>query len=146
MKVLNIINDYIFCSKYLCLLLKDEYGIQNQTLLSARRSENIPKNGLLSNNIKFNFHGTGCYFEFDEGSIDVEFGPNDRCDGFDLYRLKEFLMSCKKNSSITEEKDLFFENEFQLMIDKGLIINPKWLPGEDLFYLSSQSGITSSIQ
>jgi hypothetical protein len=84
----------------MCTDLRQHYKIPNElTLLTARKSYNlVPKDGDLPNGASFSFHGIGCYFEFENGAIDVDFGPNDKCDGFDFYRLKDFLLRTRKSS------------------------------------------------
>ena len=90
-ELLKLIKDYIACSKYMYKILKDNFNTAGETILRARRTNIIPKEGVLSEGIHFNFHGGGCYFKFENGAIDIDFGPNDRCDGFDSQRLYEFF-------------------------------------------------------
>jgi len=135
--VLNLIKDYISCSQYMCGCLKEYYNITGTTLLAARRNpELIPKEGRLPDGIYFKFHGGGCFFEFENGEIDVDFGPDDRCDGFDFYRLKDFLLYTKK--SVYEEliNEAVLKVEFENLIRNHVIYNPKWHPGTDLYYLT----------
>lgn len=41
----------------------------------------------------FRPHGIGCAFDFDGWTIDVDYGPDGRCDGFDAWRLALFSES-----------------------------------------------------
>src|SRR5688572_24530330 len=117
--VLELIKEYIACSKYMCNALKKSYDTQGETLLRARRMNNIPKEGILEKGFKFNFHGGGCYFEFDNGTIDIDFGPEDRCDGFDSFRLYDFLMTSKGNVYIhLTSEEIIKEEIVQLLREK----------------------------
>jgi hypothetical protein len=89
--ILNLIKKYQVCAKYVCDSLASYYNIGDIPLLKAYREDKIiPKNGTLPDGTFFNFHGSGCFFKFKEGEIDVDFGPEGRCDGFDLFRLQHF--------------------------------------------------------
>ena len=121
----------------MCGCLKYYYDLQGHSILTARKSYNlIPKEGYLPDDTYFNFHGIGVYFEFENGAIDVDFGPNDKCDGFDFYRLKNFLESTKKDvyPSLNNEETL--RNEFDYILKSGLIIKPDWDVTRNLFCLA----------
>ena len=134
---LKLILDYISCAEYMCNCLKDEYPVA-ESLLRARRANVIPKSGVLSNGIYFNFHGGGCYFEFENGSIDVDFGPNDRCDGFDYYRLKEFLSYKAKDKYIELHGGERLMQGFQKLLLEDAISSPKWDLNSHLYYLKER--------
>jgi hypothetical protein len=89
----------------------------------------------LPGGVYYDFHGGGCFFEFENGSIDVDFGPNDRCDGFDFYRLKDFLLDTKKDNYKELHNSEVLKREFEDLILQGKIANPKWQPNSHLFYL-----------
>lgn len=134
-EILKLINDYIACSKYVCSIMKENFNTNGETILRARRINLIPKEGILSEGFYFNFHGGGCYFKFDGSSIDIDFGPNDRCDGFDSQRLYEFLESSKKSHfSFSSETDI--KESIEQLLEKGILINPAWQPNPHLFYLA----------
>jgi hypothetical protein len=137
-EVLLLIKQYISCSKYMCDALRDTYNIKEETLLGARRMSLLPKEGMLEEGFTYSFHGGGCYFEFENGTIDVEFGPNGRCDGFDAYRLHDFLITSKKN----EYKYISSSKEIQEAIDHLFkykkIIQLKQYPNDNLYYLNTE--------
>jgi hypothetical protein len=130
--LLNLIHDYIACSKYVCELLKEK--LKNpERILGAYRTEGIPKEGVIGEDVYYNFHGVGCYFELPNTTIDVDFGPDGRCDGFDAHRLRDFQESFpNKYLFLTKE---VFEKCFTELILTGVIHNPKWSPSEHLYYL-----------
>jgi len=137
--MLELIGDYISCATYMCSTLRDSY-ITNETLLRSRRINLIPKDGELSEGITFSFHGTGCYFEFENGNIDIDFGPDDRCDGFDDYRLYEFLEQTKSGGYKELHDKYVFQGEFEKLISAGVIIKPDWELNSHLFYLRERVG------
>jgi len=96
--LLELIRDYIACAGFMCTALKVEFSIGEQPLLEGFRQKRIPKTGTLMNGASFNFHGGGCCFEFENGIIDIDFGPAGRWNGFDQYRLYEYLSSSEIKS------------------------------------------------
>ncbi|MDA3613487.1 DUF6896 domain-containing protein [Polluticaenibacter yanchengensis] len=132
--LIELIKNYIACSKYWCRLLKDNFGIHDKTTLRARRMNLIPSKGALEE-LTFSFHGGGCYFEFEGGAIDVDFGPDDRHDGFDSQRLFDFIKSSKKDySSFLSQEDI--EKYLNLLFENKVIIKPNWYPNPHLYYLN----------
>ncbi len=133
--IMQLIKEYIACAKYMCKVLKEAYDTKGETLLRARRINIIPKEGILEDGFSFSFHGGGCYFEFENGAIDIDFGPNDRCDGFDAYRLYQFLITSKANQNI----QLIAESEIQKCLNEllmeSIIIQPGDFPNPSLYYL-----------
>lgn len=134
--IMQLIKEYIACAKYMCKVLKETYDTKGETLLRARRINIIPKEGVLEDGFSFSFHGGGCYFEFENGTIDIDFGPNDRCDGFDAFRLYHFLSTSKMNQNIR----LITESEIQKCLDELLIekkiVRPGDFPNPNLYYLN----------
>lgn len=133
--ILNLVNEYVLCADYMCNLFKDHFDLKGEILLRARRLNLIPKEGEIEG-VRFNFHGGGCFFEFQNGCIEVDFGPDGRCDGFDEFRLFDFLQSngSNKYKSILDEN--LFKNEFKKLIDDNIIYCPGWYPNPGLFYLA----------
>ena len=66
-----------------------------QELLNAWRRQVIPMHGQTEDGWHYCFHGVGCRFEVDGRCIDVDFGPEGRCDGFDGWR----LFICSENEA-----------------------------------------------
>jgi hypothetical protein len=130
----KLIIDYIACAKYSCSLLKQAYAGQ-ESFLRAKVLKLIPREGTIEG-VFYKFHGSGCYFEYPNNHIDIDFGPNDRCDGFDLFKLKDFLFSIKdrnKYHSLEDEKKI--ENQFAVLDKNGIIYNPKTQPNPHLYYI-----------
>ena len=118
----------------MCEKLKKNYKT-DESLLRAYRVKIIPKEGDVDN-IHYSFHGVGCYFEFKDGIIDIDFGPDDRCDGFDEYRLYKYLENMlfnnKYNTIIDKQA---FKRQFSELITAGIITNPQLAPSSHLYYL-----------
>ena len=85
--LLKSIYSYLDCTREMCLLLQMTFNVND--LLAARRANAIPAQGNIEG-VYYSFHGVGCYFENNVGSIDIDFGANGIL-GFDRYRLKEYL-------------------------------------------------------
>lgn len=132
-QVLEAVQEYIACAKYVCKLLKEITG-DTDNMIGAYRNKSIPKEGYLDGNVYYNFHGVGCYFEMPNTHIDIDFGPKNRCDGFDLYRLNDFYFSRTNANIALSEEDL--KSGFNELIAEGIIHNPKWPPSEHLYYLT----------
>ena len=134
-KLLNLITDYIKCSAYLYSVLKSNFPLDNEGILRSRRLNLIPKEGRIEN-VYFSFHGGGCYFELENDIIDIDFGPNDRTDGFDLMRLTQFVkMRLNEYNEFADNNIL--KREFDFLIAEKIIINPKFYPNPHLFYFSN---------
>jgi len=132
-KLLELIMEYVACSKYVCSILEDLKGDQD-TILRAVRLNKIPKEGYLEHGIYYNFHGVGCFLEWPNNRIEIDFGPKNRCDGFDIYKLQVFLYGKEtKYAELMQRENL--EIAFLSLISDKIIENPKWLPSEHLFYL-----------
>lgn len=119
----ELVYDYIQCAKYVCGIFENMYS-EDVTPIAAYRTKLIPKSGTIDS-ITYNFHGIGCYFEYDGGAIDVDFGPNERCDGFDEYRLKFYLSQMpqsKKENFYTILEESNFIKEFKNLVIAGVIV------------------------
>jgi len=131
-----LIQEYIACAKYSCCLLRQLYS-GKETFLRAKVLKLIPKEGTIEG-VFYSFHGSGCYFEYPNNHIDIDFGPNNRCDGFDLFKLRDYFYSLidkkKYNQSLLMD-DLKFEQLFRQLIDARIIYNPKLEPSPHLYYL-----------
>lgn len=132
-QVLELIKEYIACARYVSGLLKEAAG-NPENIIGAYRTTGMPKEGYLEGDIYYNFHGVGCYFELQNTKIDIDFGPGNRCDGFDLYRLEGFHLS--RTEKYPELSEVVLKEAFIELTNEGKIYNPKWAPSEHLFYLN----------
>ena len=81
-----------------------EKKIDDKHPLEAWRNKDIPQKGDLSEKVKYEFHGIGCLLVFPEYDVDFDFGPDKRIDGFDLWRLSQYVSSRIKK--YTEYKNI----------------------------------------
>jgi hypothetical protein len=137
--IIEAISKYILCADYMCKLLKDEFGIVDEPLLMAYRQKMLPKTGYLNELTNFDFHGAGCYFEFEGGSIEIDFGPNGRCDGFDAYRIHDFINSTLKWDNLIELTQENIAIYLEELFNEGIIMKFGLYPNPDLYYLNPNS-------
>ena len=102
--------------------------------MRAPRIKIIPKEGVLEEVLSFSYHGGGCYFEFENGTIDIDFGLFDRCDDFDAFRLYEFLTTSKTNQNIQLITEAEIKNCLNELLAEKIIIQPGEFPNPYLFY------------
>lgn len=135
--IVQLIREYIACSSYMCNALQSEYGTKGETLLRARRLNIIPKEGILAEGQRFSFHGGGCFFEFENGTIDIDFGPNDRCDGFDSFRLFDFLITSKRYQNINIS-EVELQEAINELLREGKVVQLGLFPNPNLYYLNNK--------
>jgi len=131
--------------KYLIRVIKDfqsevkkyvttlEKEFKTQSYYEARKEKIIPRTGRLSDGTDFFFHGVGCRFELPSNlTVDFDYGPEGRYDGFDLWRIKNFVDE-RLSIYFHYEGENILEKEFQEMIDAGIV---KKIPNDNLYYLA----------
>jgi hypothetical protein len=70
--------------------------------------------------ITYELHGVGCAVYFPDLCIDFDYGPDDRTDGFDVWRL--YIFACElplKYKKYTDKGVL--ENEFKEYVTLGKV-------------------------
>ncbi len=136
-KLILLIKEYITCASYSCRLLRELYTGKESLMYAWKVMKVIPKEGYIEG-VYFSFHGRGCYFEYENGSdsIDIDFGPEDRCDGFDTFRLSSFLQYRKNRyAEFLDEKVL--EQCFSILIEGGIIKKHPLDRNSHLYYLAT---------
>lgn len=138
--IVDLITDYQTNVERVMTTFKQEF---NRTdLLTAYRHDKIyPQVGKLKKyNIKrYAFHGIGLAVDFDDNtSVDFDFAflPEQRHDGFDLWRLGEFV-SCRpdKYKKYLDNKKL--EEDFNRLIERKAIVKPDINPSTELYFFQS---------
>jgi hypothetical protein len=138
--VIDLIIDYQKNVEKVMQAFKQEF---NRTdLLTAYRHDKIyPQVGKLKkHHIKrYAFHGIGLAVDFEDNtSVDFDFAflPEQRHDGFDLWRLGGFVSSRPdKYKKYLDKKKL--EDDFNRLIEKGIIVNPDVSPSTTLYFFKS---------
>lgn len=130
----RLADEYVGDAYDVVSVLRRHYPYQN--LLQGRRTGSIPQQGDLPEGIRFEFHGIGCLFQTASKKLDLDFGPDGRCDGFDAWRLHLFA----------NENDLDVGKPTLAEIEEGLaqlerigeIEKPRTDPSPHLYYFSTK--------
>jgi len=103
-------------------------------LLRAWRSGVLPRQGRLARpKGRYTFHGVGCRFEIARRVVDVDFGPDNRYDGFDAWRLALYAASAFEWQDLPPERIGTGLAELEV---SGLIHRPGAEPAAHLYYLA----------
>jgi hypothetical protein len=138
--IIDVITDYQQCSERVIKAFKQEYN-RTDLLIACRSDKIYPKVGKLEKyNIKrYAFHGIGLAVDFDDNtSVDFDFAflPEQRHDGFDLWRLGKFVSGRPdKYKKYLDKKKL--EEEFNRLIGQSIIVNPDVSPSTTLYFFKS---------
>lgn len=140
--VLQLIVDYQRAARAAGVGLKRQSGAAN--LLSAWRAGKLRQSGRLTQpRGRYSFHGTGCRFEISGRTVEVDFGPSGRHDGFDAWRLQQYAQSA------FEWLDLHgaaINRSLRNLESTGLIIRPELNPSPHLYYFADdlENGASAS--
>lgn len=107
--------------------------IGRKDILRAWGEKAIPAKGKISKDVFYELHGIGCYLSYKDYHIDFDFGPNDRIDGFDLYKLKDYAQQFPDKYPQYQDRDIL-EKDFNRLIELG-IISQKYIGNSWLFFL-----------
>lgn len=133
--ILELIKDYQETVKLGVEAMQKEFNTRK--LLRGWRTKDIPKEGILSTGAEYDFHGIGCFIIINNITVNFDFGPEDRFDGFDLWRLSTFVDEKPEVYQFFLENDGLLEIQFQKLVNDGVIVKPNW-EYSDLYYLSEQ--------
>ncbi|MBC3304342.1 hypothetical protein H0Z09_24715 [Pseudomonas sp. SWRI18] len=101
----SLIHEYLAHVKEATDLLESSFGTKN--ILGLWRSKRIPQRGSVTDNVTYELHGIGCRVYLPDACIDFDYGPDDRVDGFDLWRLYMYVCEVPhKYQKYTEESAL----------------------------------------
>jgi len=104
-----------------------------EDLLAAPLTGRLPEEGHLDDaqESAFRFHGTGCELETVDADVDFGFGPEERHDGFDAWRLHTFAQS--QPQAYPEFQDAaLIERALEELQHSDVIFSPRWLPSPHL--------------
>lgn len=127
--VLNLIQDYLGDIRLIINLFKKKYG--RTDILRAWHEGVIPQCGNIGDTAEYELHGIGCSVFFPDRNVDFDFGPEQRIDGFDLWRLKKYLdqrPDVKKYIN-GEKLEIFFDQ----LIESKIIV--KEYQNSNLYFL-----------
>lgn len=112
----NLITEYLSQVKKATDLLERTFGTKN--ILGLWRAKKIPQRGLLTEDITYELHGVGCSVYLSNICVDFDYGPDERIDGFDPWRL--YMYACEvpnKYKKYTNKASL--ENDFNEYLKLG---------------------------
>ena len=129
--VLQLVLDYRRAVDVAVSALRHQAGTDD--LWSAIRSGTLAKRGrLIAPRGRYTFHGAGCCFEIARRTVDVDFGPDGRHDGFDAWRLGLYAETAFEWQHLPADQITAGLAELQ---SDGLVHEPKWMPSPHLLYL-----------
>lgn len=129
----TLISEYLRHVDEATELLKRSFGTKN--IHGLWRSNKIPQRGAVTDDVTYELHGIGCRVCLSGLYIDFDYGPDDRVDGFDLWRL--YIYACElpqKYKKYTDKEYLAHELGEYLKLGKA-----KKIPGSmsNLYFIQS---------
>ncbi len=112
----NLIIEYLAQVKKATDLLELSFGTKN--ILRLWRSNKIPQKGAVTDDVTYELHGIGCCVYLSGVCIDFDYGPDERVDGFDPWRL--YMYACevpRRYKKYTNKESL--EQEFSEYLKAG---------------------------
>ncbi|OPA90384.1 hypothetical protein BFW86_12145 [Pseudomonas fluorescens] len=109
-------------------LLEFSFGTKN--ILGLWRFRKIPQHGPIADEVTYELHGIGCSVYLAETCIDFDYGPNERVDGFDPWRL--YMYACElphRHPKYTNKESLERDFNEYLKLEKA-----KKNPGSNLYF------------
>lgn len=125
--IVDLIADYQANIERVMVAFRQEFNTRD--LLTAYRHDKLfPQEGSLKRQKikRYAFHGVGLAVDFDDNtSVDFDFAflPEQRHDGFDLWRLSEFVSSRPDKYKKYLDKNKL-EDDFNELIVQGCIVKP----------------------
>jgi len=132
-RIYSIINGYLEKVRLSTSILRQYFECHD--LLMAYKSHEIPANGIIDGKYKFFFHGVGCRIEYTEWTVDFDFQFEGRTEGFDSWRLWEYVQSCKEKYPGIESLEMI-EKDISTLANSGLIKKTEQPPSPHLYVFS----------
>lgn len=110
-------------------------GNRTQSVIMLYKETKIPSKGEIGG-VKFFFHGLGCSLDYEDYSIDFDYGPCGIVGGVDMYKLLSFIQSVKYTDTY---KPIAFEevlkSSISRMCEKGIIFRDDSSLSSIMYYL-----------
>jgi hypothetical protein len=116
MNIKNIITDFFYDLGYVKQLFLNKFG--NTNYIYLKNSNSVTKNGFLTTNIRYSFHGLGCEVYLKKYSIDLEFDDNGMIIGFTIWNLYKYY---QQRIELYKELNIKSLSDLKKMIDMLLI-------------------------
>ena len=128
--LVTLIRCYLRAAESACTRLRAAHGVRD--LLAAVCAGKIPREGVLDEHTSFRFHGVGFEFRCRGVGVEVDLGPDGRCDGFDAWRLSLFA---EQSPELARSWPLArVEAGLEALLNAGVVHEPKWSPSPHLLY------------
>jgi hypothetical protein len=122
MNIKQIITDFFNDLNNVKKLFLNKFG--NANYIHLKNSNSVAKNGFLTTNIRYSFHGLGCEVYFKRHSIDFEFDSNGMIVGFTTWNLYKYYQQRMELYSELKIKSLLeFKNSIDTLINEGYLEN-----------------------
>ena len=136
--LLDIIKDYQLSADKAVRVFKDKYKVND--ILEGWHSRVYEQTGkLIDEGLYFYaFHGIGLAAHFKDKIVDFDFAyfPEPRHDGFDLWRLTNFIQNQRNKYPDYKDKEKM-EREFKELIKNGVIAKPKLENSTTLYFFKN---------
>ena len=136
--LIEIIKDYQEGADKAVHIFKNKYKVND--ILEGWHSRVYEQTGKLINEglYFYSFHGIGLAVHFKGKIVDFDFAyfPEPRHDGFDLWRLTNFIQNQRNKYPDYKEKEKI-EREFNELIKNGIIVKPKLENSTTLYFFKN---------
>jgi hypothetical protein len=106
----QLLSDFLSMVDKATDLFEEKFG--TRCILRLWRANKIEQYGVIVGDITYELHGVGCAAYFPDLCIDFDYGPEERTDCFDVWRLYMFACeSPEKYKKYTEKKQIKAEFE-----------------------------------
>ncbi|WP_163909179.1 DUF6896 domain-containing protein [Pseudomonas frederiksbergensis] len=96
-----LIDDFLVQVEKATALLEEKFG--KRCILRLWGTKQIAPRGNVTDDVSYELHGVGCRVYFPDACIDFDYGPDERIDGFDSWRLYIYANEVpKKHPKYTE--------------------------------------------
>lgn len=126
----RLATQYVGDASEMVKALRSQYVCEH--LLQAQKDGRIPRQGILPGEFRFEFHGVGCLFETPARKLDLDFGPECRCDGFDAWRL--YLYANENDLGVGKPTLAEIEEGLIQLERAGEVQKPRTDPSPHLYY------------
>lgn len=104
-RLASIIAEYIAAVSSAVNLL-EQGGIARPASDLAWACNGIPQRGVLPGGVKYSKHGYGCRVDLETGPVDFDFGRKGQINGFDAWRLADFVQDRMERYGFSSEEEL----------------------------------------
>lgn len=113
-----LIDDFLAQVEKATTLLKEKFG--TRCILRLWGTKKIAQRGKVNDEVTYELHGVGCRVYLPDTCIDFDYGPDERIDGFDPWRLYIYANETpEKHPKYTELDDV--ERDLDEYISSGKV-------------------------